>query len=574
MAEAAVARIGDLGGAGGAERGVRGDRQARRRAIRGGDDGEAIVGLLGDLALRDHAKARQWRSLDGQAAAELVEPLRHALHFDERPVPIVADQAGQPQLAGETGDEGPETDPLHPTAHRDTPTHGRTVGGDDALQPLGPTACGSGRAGSPARPMPNRWTICLLGMALQVCLGTAYAWSYFQKPLSDAFGWSNSVTAWAFCLAICFLGLSAAWGGMQLARFGPRRLAMAGGALFGLGWLLGALALSLGSPTLLFLGYGVVGGCGLGLAYVTPVATVAKWFPDRKGLATGLVIMGFGLGALAMSKLFAPLLVEFFRAGAGSDGQAMRTVLAQVFASLGVIFLVLTVPLGWFMRDPPPSHAPAGSPPPDSGRLTARECILSRRFAVMWLVFFCNITAGIAIIGFQSPLFQDLWRARDSSLDVATLATYGATLIAATSLFNGFGRFAWGGLSDRIGRQLAFSLMLGSQILVFLALAKAADPWLFAVLCCWVLLCYGGGFGAMPSFILDVFGARLMPVVYGCILTAWSAAGIVGPQLVAVIRDTWPQQAGRYAFFAGAGFVTLGFLATFLLSNRPFARRT
>jgi OFA family oxalate/formate antiporter-like MFS transporter len=400
--------------------------------------------------------------------------------------------------------------------------------------------------------MPNRWTICLLGTALQVCLGTAYAWSYFQKPLSDAFGWSNSMTAWAFCLAICFLGLSAAWGGMQLARFGPQRLAMAGGALFGLGWLLGALALALRSPTLLFLGYGVVGGCGLGLAYVTPVATVARWFPDRKGLATGVVIMGFGLGALAMSKLFAPLLVAHFQAGGGD----MQAVLAKVFAALGAIFLVLTLPLGWFMRNPPPGYAPAGSAPPDNGQLTVRTCILSRRFAVMWLVFFCNITAGIAIIGFQSPLFQDLWRAHDSSLDTGRLASYGATLIAATSLFNGFGRFAWGGLSDRIGRRRAFSLMLGSQIL-----------------CCWILLCYGGGFGAMPSFILDVFGARLMPVVYGCILTAWSAAGIVGPQLVAVIRDTWPQQAGRYTFFVGAGFVTLGFLATFLLSNRPFARR-
>jgi OFA family oxalate/formate antiporter-like MFS transporter len=423
--------------------------------------------------------------------------------------------------------------------------------------------------------MPNRWTICLLGAALQVCLGTAYAWSYFQKPLSDAFGWSNSTTAWAFCLAICFLGLSAAWGGMQLARFGPQRLAMAGGALFGLGWLLGALALSLRSPTLLFLGYGVVGGCGLGLAYVTPVATVAKWFPDRKGLATGLVIMGFGLGALAMSKLFAPLLVEHFRAGGNGD---MQAVLAHVFAALGVIFLVLTVPLGWGMREPPPGHVPAGwTPPPATGAadvtLTARECICSRRFAVMWLVFFCNITAGIAIIGFQSPLFQDLWRARDGSLDATVLAAHGATLIAVTSLFNGLGRSAWGGLSDRLGRKLAFGLMLGSQILAFLALAHAADPWLFAILCCWILLCYGGGFGAMPSFILDVFGPRLMPVVYGCILTAWSAAGIVGPQLVAVIKDVWPQQAGRYAFLAGAGFVTLGFLATFLLSNRPFARR-
>ncbi|MDA3961299.1 MAG: MFS transporter [Planctomycetota bacterium] len=353
----------------------------------------------------------------------------------------------------------------------------------------------------------TRWIICLLGTALQVCLGSVYAWSYFQQPLRDAFGWSNSVTAWAFCVAICSLGLAAAWGGMQLARFGPRRLAMLGGALFGAGYLIAALALALQSPALLMLGYGVVGGSGLGLAYVTPVATVAKWFPDHKGLATGLVIMGFGLGAVVMSKVFAPLLVTFF-----ADGYEMRYVtvnghsvleqpevlqgiLVRTFATLGVLFVVLTVPLAWFLRDPPATYAPAGwAPPPRtqselSADLSARRCIVSGRFAVMWLVFFCNICAGIAVIGFQSPLFQDLWRSRDATLSVAALASYGATLIAATSLLNGIGRFAWGSLSDRIGRRLSFSLMLGSQIAAFLALAYTDSPWTFAVLCCAATCC-------------------------------------------------------------------------------------
>jgi MFS transporter, OFA family, oxalate/formate antiporter len=429
----------------------------------------------------------------------------------------------------------------------------------------------------------SRWSICLLGIALQVCLGTAYAWSYFQKPLGDAFGWSNSLTAWAFCLAICSLGLSAAWGGMNLARFGPRRLAMAGGALFGSGYLVAALALTLHSPVLLILGYGVIGGCGLGLGYVTPVATVAKWFPDRKGLATGLVVMGFGLGALAMSKLFAPMLYAFFTSGLdlSVDGRLQQqTVLAHLFAALGVIFLFLTVTIGWFLRNPPEGYAPPGwSPPADahltaSTALTARACICSRRFALMWLVFFCNTTAGIAIIGFQSPLFQDLWRTVDGSLDVPTLAAYGATLIGITSLFNGLGRFVWGGLSDRIGRPRTFSLMLGTQVLAFAALAWTGSPWIFAALSCWILLCYGGGFGTMPSFILDVFGARLMPVVYGTILTAWSAAGIVGPQMVALIKDACPAQAGHYSFLAGAAFVLVGFLASFRLSNEPLLEIT
>ncbi|MGL4369233.1 MAG: MFS transporter, partial [Spirochaetota bacterium] len=173
-------------------------------------------------------------------------------------------------------------------------------------------------------PDSRRWIIAAMGTCLQICLGTAYAWSYFQIPLSSAFGWSQSLTAWAFCLAICFLGISAALGGILLPKVGPQKLAMAGGFLFALGYITAALALKHQSAPLLFLTYGVIGGCGLGAGYVTPVATVAKWFPDRKGLATGMVVMGFGLGALFMSKIFAPLLLDHFNftavaAAAGSE---------------------------------------------------------------------------------------------------------------------------------------------------------------------------------------------------------------------------------------------------------------
>ena len=153
-----------------------------------------------------------------------------------------------------------------------------------------------------------------------------------------------------------------------------------------------------------------------------------------------------------------------------------------------------------------------------------------------------------------------------------TLAAYGATLIAVTSLFNGIGRFFWGWVSDKTGRTRTFSIMLGSQILVFVALANTANPLIFATLFCYILLCYGGGFGTMPSYILDVFGAKLMPVVYGMILTAWSAGGIVGPQMVGIIADNWPQDAGYYSFLASTAFVAIGFLATFLLSNKSFEK--
>lgn len=430
----------------------------------------------------------------------------------------------------------------------------------------------------------KRWIIAISGTCLQICLGTAYAWSFFQKPLATAFGWSQSMTAWAFCLAICFLGLSAAVGGVLLPKVGPRKLAMFGGFLFALGYLTAAFALKAQSAPLLFLTYGVIGGCGLGFGYVTPVATVSKWFPDKKGFATGMVVMGFGLGALFMSKIFAPMLMDAFSWTAATDVAAQQAVLFKLFIALGFIFLVLTLPVGYMLQNPPAGYVPAGYTPPvvsaaasaAADSLTAKEGILSGRFFIMWLIFFCNITAGIAIIGFQSPLFQDLWAKVNPSLDKMTLAAYGGTLIAVTSIFNGLGRFFWAAMSDKIGRIQTFRIMLGSQIVAFLILAYVPNPWVFAIVLCYVLLCYGGGFGTMPSFVLDVYGAKILAVVYGTILTAWSAAGIVGPQIVAMLKDIYkdtPAMAAYWSFIFGAGILTFGLLISFLSSNKPFEKK-
>ena len=421
----------------------------------------------------------------------------------------------------------------------------------------------------------NRWFIALAGTAMQACLGTVYAWSYFQKPLAEGYGWSNAQVTWTFSLSICCLGLAAAWGGLQLSRVGPRRLAMIGGLLFGAGHLVAALALHWKSLALLYLGYGVLGGFGLGLGYVTPVATVAKWFPDKKGLTTGMVIMGFGLGALLMSKLFAPLL---YRASGGD--------MVLVFAWLGIGFLLSVVGLGAVLRNPPPGFSPTvANLPPAGVAITNVEVLqtkddlvlpglLSRRFAAMWLVFFANIFAGISLISFQSPLFQNLWLSRDPGLTKEALAAYGATLIAVSSLFNGVGRILWGGVSDRIGRVRTFQIMLVSQIVVFGILIQVGNPWLFGGLICYILLCYGGGFGTMPSFVFDVFGPIQMPVVYGAILTAWSAGGIVGPQFVAFINDHYATHLAQYAFLCNIGVLLLGFvLASTLRDSRPLTSR-
>jgi len=190
----------------------------------------------------------------------------------------------------------------------------------------------------------------------------------------------------------------------------------------------------------------------------------------------------------------------------------------------------------------------------------------------MWMMFFCNITAGISIIGFQSPMMQELLRRVRPELSSAALSGAGAALIAASSLFNGLGRFFWGALSDRIGRTAAFRFMLGSQIAVFAALMLSGNPWIFAALICYVLLCYGGGFGTMPSFVLDSFGAAIMPSVYGGILTAWSAAGVIGPQIVALIQDHYPRQASTLSFLVGAGFLSLGLVMALLL-RKPAAQK-
>ena len=399
-----------------------------------------------------------------------------------------------------------------------------------------------------------------MGVLLQLSLGTVYAWSFFQKPIVAAYGWSNVQAVWGLSLAICFLGLSAAWGGMQLPRLGPRLLAVPGGLLYGTGYLVAAAALAMKSIWLFYLGFGVLGGIGLGLGYVTPVATAAKWFPDKKGLVTGMVVMGFGFGALLMSTVLGPLLMNFFHGD-----------LVKVFACIGVVILALATSAALFLRNPPPDYSPqnagAGVAAREPDDCSARSCILSGAFARMWTLFFCNITAGIIFIGFQSPMLQDLLKQVRPGMATVDLAGAGAMLIAATSLCNGIGRFLWGTVSDKVGRVQTFRMILGSQVLVFAVLPFVNAPLVFAALVCYVLLCYGGGFGTMPSFVLDVFGAKRMPVVYGSMLTAWSAAGIVGPQLAGYIKDRHADHAFTYTFAAGGVFLAVGLAVALFTRN-------
>ena len=401
-----------------------------------------------------------------------------------------------------------------------------------------------------------RSIMALFCTVLQVCFGTVYAWSFFQTILVRQLGWSFTETAWAFSLTILSLGTSAAWAGALLPRVGPRRLAVTGSVMFAGGYMLASLALHLDTLALFYVGYGVIGGAGIGLGYVTPVATVAKWFPDKKGLATGIVVMGFGVGAFLLSKGLAPLLVSHL---AGD--------LSQVFLGLGVIFACILIPCSLLLSNPPTAvEAVAEQTSADESDSVA-PYLRSSEFVLMWIVFFCNIAAGISIISFQSELLQEVWGLADPTVEPATLAEYGATLIAVSSLCNGVGRLFWGLLSDRLGRVRVFRILLASQMVVFGILMTERNPWVFSALVCYVLLCFGGGFATMPSFVLDVFGPQKMSTIYGTILTAWAAAGICGPLYVGYLKDQYPDRAFIYCFLIGILMLGLGYVFSYLLSD-------
>ena len=285
-----------------------------------------------------------------------------------------------------------------------------------------------------------RSIMALFCTVLQVCFGTVYAWSFFQTILVRQLGWSFTETAWAFSLTILSLGTSAAWAGALLPRVGPRRLAVTGSVMFSGGYMLASLALHLDTLALFYVGYGVIGGAGIGLGYVTPVATVAKWFPDKKGLATGIVVMGFGVGAFLLSKGLAPLLVSHL---AGD--------LSHVFLGLGVIFACILIPCSLLLSNPPAAVEAVAEQAPSDESDSVAPYLRSSEFVLMWIVFFCNIAAGISVISFQSELLQEVWGLADPTVEPATLAEYGATLIAVSSLCNGVGRLFWGLLSDRAG---------------------------------------------------------------------------------------------------------------------------
>ncbi len=390
---------------------------------------------------------------------------------------------------------------------------------------------------------------------MQVALGAVYAWSVFREPLAAAYG-GASVTAvnTTFSITIFTLGFAAFVGGLWMGRSGPRIVALTAGVLYGLGIFLAGFAES--SLGLLYLTYGLIAGAGIGLGYIVPVATLIKWFPDKRGFITGVAVAGFGGGAF-LTALIAKRLVT----AVGSF---------QTFSILGIIYLVMVVGAALFMRNPPEGYRPPGWEPDTAGggdtsgvNYDLGGALKTWQWFALWALLFLNVTAGIAIITEAAPMAETI---------AGVSAAVAATLVSIISVGNALGRFFWAWLSDAIGRKWVFFVMflLQAVLLVLLPFLGAASFLLLAILAFVIISCYGGGFGTMPAFTADYFGSANVGKVYGLLLTAWSFGGVLGPLLISYIIDS----TGSYtaAFYILAGIMVASAVVAFIV--RPPTRDT
>jgi MFS family permease len=426
-----------------------------------------------------------------------------------------------------------------------------------------------------APPGYNRWLVPPAALAIHLAIGQAYAVSVFNFPLTHLLGgsepsaddWKLTQVGWFFSIAIVFLGLSAAVFGPWLERVGPRKAMFASAVCFGGGFLISAVGVFFHQIFLLYLGYGVIGGIGLGLGYISPVSTLIKWFPDRPGMATGLAIMGFGGGAMIGSPL-AVWLMGYFRSAA-SPG------VWETFVAMGLIYLafmmfgVLTVrlpPAGW--RPPGVAKARVISPTD----WTAGRAIQTGQFWLLWAVLCLNVTAGIGVLGQASPMIQEMFPGR-----VSAVAASG--FVGLLSLFNMVGRIAWSSVSDLIGRKATYAVffLLGAVLYALTPqTGRIGGVVLFVLGYLIILSMYGGGFAAIPAYLRDLFGTAYVGAIHGRLLTAWSLAGVAGPVLVNYLRDyqinhgVAKVNAYTATMYIMAGLLVVGFVCNLLV--RPLAR--
>ena len=382
-----------------------------------------------------------------------------------------------------------------------------------------------------APPGYNRWLVPPAALAIHLSIGQAYAYSVFNLPLTKDGGWSLAQVGWIFSLGIVVLGLSAALFGRWLERVGPRKAGVVAACCWGGGYLVAALGVRLHSLWIIYLGNGLIGGCGLGLGYISPVSTLIKWFPDRRGMATGMAIMGFGGGAMIGAPL-ADLLMRHFAADGG-------TGVWQTFVVLGLVYFAAMLAGAFLYRVPPDGWRPDGWTPPVARPLvTTRSVHVDRawqtpQFWLLWMVLCMNVSAGIGVLGQASPMIQEVFKGR-------VAASAAAGFVGLLSLFNIAGRIGWASLSDLVGRKPTYVVFFALGIVLYAAVpftGGIGSVPLFVACFCVILSMYGGGFATIPAYLADIFGAPFVGAIHGRLLTAWSTAGLLGPALVNYIRQ-------------------------------------
>ncbi|MGE6630331.1 L-lactate MFS transporter [Bacillus sp. NPDC077027] len=388
----------------------------------------------------------------------------------------------------------------------------------------------------------NRWLIAISAVGIHLSIGSVYSWSVFTNPLSEQFQWSLTEISLTFSIAILFLGLSAAFMGHFVEKHGPRASGLFAAFFFGIGITGSGLAIQLGSLPLLYLFYGVLAGIGLGVGYIAPVSTLVKWFPDRRGLATGLAIMGFGFASLICSPII-QFLIE-------------QVNIANTFYILGISYFIIMLLSSLYLAPPPADYTENfvakksvhGKVQQDLSQLTANEAMKTRRFYYLWLMLFINITCGIAIISVASPLAQE---------SAGLTAGAAAALVGILGAFNGMGRIGWASLSDYIGRPNTYTIFFSIQLIAFPLLPYLKEPIIFSIIMAIIYTCYGGGFASIPAYIGDLFGTKQLGAIHGYILTAWAAAGLAGPLFSSFIRDVTGGYTQSLMVFSGLFLIAL-----------------
>ncbi len=390
----------------------------------------------------------------------------------------------------------------------------------------------------------NRWFMALAAMAIHISIGSVYAWSVYVKPIQSTMNWTLTDVTITFSVAIFFLGLSAALMGKFVERKGPRAAATLAAVLFGLGTVGSGLAIYLESKLLLYFTYGVLGGAGLGIGYISPVSMLVKWFPDRRGMATGLAIMGFGF-ASAISGPAIKVLID-------------AVGVSSTFYILGSIYFIVMFSAAQYLANPPEGYMPAHFTAAinagkkklkeDLVNITRDEAVKTARFYGLWIMLFINVTCGIAIISVASPLLQEV-------IGISALAA--ASAVGLMGIFNGAGRIAWASISDYLTRPVVFILFFITQIIAFYMLTTVTSILLFQILLYYIMTCYGGAFASVPAYIGDIFGTKELGAIHGYILTAWALAGLVGPIIIAYVKDTTGSYTGTLYVFVSLFVVAL-----------------